>query len=92
MGNYFTCENCGFEYIRKNVNYCQKCGYPTPKRLNEVENPQSEIDRALQRPYTSFKRIQYHGLINCMMEDMKPEEAEQFKQDLSKTYLEKIEI
>ena len=95
MGNiiYKNCTNCG-NTIKKTVNYCRHCGYPTPKRLKEVDNPEAEIDRALRREYTLYMRIRYHGLINVLNEEgmMSDDKAEKIRTDLLQTMAELLRL
>ncbi len=69
MGNkLMKCENCGIRSVKQTSNYCGRCGYPTSKKLAKVDDPQVEINKALDIPHTIAMRVQYHGFIKVMKE------------------------
>lgn len=74
-----VCENCGNKVLKRNHNFCTTCGYPTPKKLSEVEDPEElKMNTLRNNGHTMRHRVRFHGLINVMKElgMMSPEEAE----------------
>jgi ribosomal protein L37E len=59
-----NCEDCN---LGKRFYFCTNCGYPTPKKLREVDNPNDIIKRQLITiPRCASNSVRVHGLINTM--------------------------
>lgn len=61
------CVNCEEYVLQKRFNFCTNCGYPTRKKLREVENPDELIKRQmLTIPECASNSVRVHGLIKTM--------------------------
>lgn len=61
------CINCEERVLRKRFNFCTNCGYPTPKKLREVDDPDQLIKRQLLTiPRCASNSVRVHGLVPTM--------------------------
>ena len=61
------CINCEERVLGKRYNFCTNCGYPTPKKLKEVDNPDQLIKcQLLTIPNCASNSVRVHGLVPTM--------------------------
>jgi len=89
------CINCEECVLRKRFNFCTNCGYPTPKKLREVENPDELIKRQLITvPCCASNSVRVHGLITTMhkMGYMSVDEANELSLETKESFKKLLDL